>query len=470
MPTGGWTGRGETAEIAHLHNQTQEKDAVDEGSLSSLTILLILLVGNMLITLGHNALVNARKSELALRAEDGSRSAALALRLSQDAAPLLNGYQLSVIIVRFFAAGIAAVGLAPALARWLVGLGLVPLTALILAQVLVLLFGSGVMLTVGGQIPAAIGAANADRLAPLVARPMRVMIRVLAPLSLLLRAFSDGVIRLLGIEYQIQYVTEEEIKTLVDAGQEEGVIETEEKEMIYSIFQLTDTSVREVMVPRLDMVAIRLDTPLDDAVQIVLDAGHSRIPVYEYNIDHIRGLLYAKDLLKLWGSGANGDALANLLRDTYFVPEGKNAMDLLREMQAKRVHMAIVVDEYGGTAGLVTLEDLIEEIIGEVLDEYDVHEKAAYTQVNEDEYICNARLDLDDLNYLLDINLPTDESDTLGGYIFSQVGEVPVPGMIIDTEQVRLEVLTVDKRRIGQVRVTRLQEAVTADDSAGAEG
>ncbi len=200
-------------------------------------------------------------------------------------------------------------------------------------------------------------------------------------------------------------------------------------------------------------------------VKTLLAAGHSRIPVYEDNIDHIRGILYAKDLLKLWEKGGDGDALESLLRPAYFVPEGKAAMDLLQEMQQKRVHLAIIVDEYGGISGLVTLEDLIEEIIGEVRDEYDFNEKAAYTRVSDDEYICSARLDLDDLNYLLDISLPTDESDTLGGFIYSQVGEVPDPGVVIETDQVRLEVLSVDQRRIDQIRVTRLQSELAGDVS-----
>lgn len=437
---------------------------MDEGSIPTLTALLIMLLGNALLALGYHALINARKSDLAEMAAAGRRGAALALAVSADASPLVNAYQLSVMVLRFLSAGLAAIGLAPRLALALAGLGLDGLTALILAELVVLLFGAGVMLIVGGQIPATIGAARAERLAPYFARSMALLVRLLLPFSNLARALSDGVVRLLGIQAQVRYVTEEEIMTLVDAGQEEGVIEDEEKEMIYSIFQLDETSVREVMIPRPDMVALPLNTPLEEVIRTVLAAGHSRIPVYEDNIDHITGLLYAKDLLKLWGRGDNGDALVNLVRPAYFVPEGKSAMRLLQEMQQKRVHLAIVVDEYGGTAGLVTLEDLIEEIIGEVQDEYDQDEEAAYEQLSEHEYICNARLDLDDLNHLLEVNLPTDESDTLGGFILSRLGEVPEPGTVIETDEVRLTVLTVDQRRIGQVRVTRLLPAGELDE------
>ncbi|MBN2470587.1 MAG: HlyC/CorC family transporter [Anaerolineae bacterium] len=437
---------------------------MDEGSISSLTILVILLAANVLLALGYHALINARRSLLENQAADGRAGAALALRLSEEATQLVNTYQLSLIVIRFFSAGIAAIGLAPKFGQWLVGLGMGALLALVISELVVLLFGAIVMLVVGGQVPAAVGGAYANRLALALVRPMWLLVRVLSPVANVLRGISDGIVRLLGIQARVRNVTEEEIMTLVDAGQEEGVIEDEEKEMIYSIFQLGDTAVREVMVPRLDMVTLPLKTPLDEAVRTVIAAGHSRIPVYEDNIDHVRGLLYAKDLLKLWGKGGNGDALANLLRPTYFVPEGKNAMTLLQEMQQRRVHLAVVVDEYGGTAGLVTLEDLIEEIIGEVQDEYDLNEEAAYQQVNDNEYICNARLDLDDLNRLLDIALPTDENDTLGGYIFSKVGEVPEPGTVIETPEVRIVVLSVDRHRIGQVRVTRLDPVESGDE------
>ncbi len=439
---------------------------MDEGSISNLGVLLALLIANGILTIGHHALVNAQKSRLLALAEEGNRRAALALSLSLDATNLLTSHQLLADLLAFLAAGIAAIGVAPPFALGLAGLGLSGPAALALGEVIVLLLAAVLWLVLGQTIPAAIGKANADRLALLFAHPTRWLIGLLAPLSWAVRLTSEALGRLLGVEGQVRYVTEEEIKTLVDAGQEEGVIEDEEKEMIYSIFQFGDTSVREVMVPRLDMVALRIDTPLGEAVETVLAAGHSRIPVYEDNIDHVRGLLYAKDLLKLWGRGGNGDALRGLLREAYFVPEGKSALDLLREMQQKRVHMAIVVDEYGGTAGLVTLEDLIEEIIGEVQDEYDIGEVAAYQQVSEDEYICNARLDLDDLNYLLGVNLPTDEGDTLGGFIFSRVGEVPTPGTVIETDEVRLEVLSVEERRIGQVRVTRLRREPQLDEAA----
>jgi len=255
-------------------------------------------------------------------------------------------------------------------------------------------------------------------------------------------------------------VTEEEIMTLVDAGQEEGVIEAEEKAMIYSIFQFGETAAREVMVPRIDIVALEIDTPLDEALQVVIAAGHSRIPVYRDTIDNVQGILYAKDFLELWlpdsskgiEEAGRDRTLESLLRPAHFVPESKMLDDLLADLQQRKVHIAIVVDEYGGTAGLVTIEDILEEIVGEIQDEYD-SEEAAYQQVGEGEYIFNARIDLDDVNRLLGTNLPTEQGDTLGGLIYSQLGKVPAPGDVIKFDGYSIEVISVVRRRIQNVRV-----------------
>jgi CBS domain containing-hemolysin-like protein len=244
--------------------------------------------------------------------------------------------------------------------------------------------------------------------------------------------------------------------TLVDAGEEEGAIDEDEKEMIYSIFQLDETLAREIMVPRIDMVALEVGTPLVEARRLVIEAGHSRIPIYEGSLDHIKGLLYAKDLLTVWHGGAEELDFAAILRPALFVPESKRVSDLLRELQSAKVHMAVVVDEYGGTAGLVTIEDIVEEIVGEIIDEYDIGEEALLEQLGEDEFIFDARINLDDFNHLLDTKLSDELGDTLGGFIYGQLGKVPQPGERIETDCLLLEVLNVSDRRIGKVRVKRL--------------
>jgi putative hemolysin len=257
----------------------------------------------------------------------------------------------------------------------------------------------------------------------------------------------------------VNTITEEEIMTLVDAGHTGGTIEDEEKEMIYSVLQLDQTRVSEMMVPRIDVVAVEINQSLGHAAGLFIQSGYSRIPVYEDNIDHIRGLLYAKDLLEYWSDSEDraSKSVSDLMRSALFVPETKRADELLRELQARKVHLAMVIDEYGGTAGLVTIEDIIEEIIGEIRDEYDLNEEAVYEQHSELEFTCDAGIDLDDFNELLDVTLPTEDSDTLGGYVYTYLGRVPIIGDTIETEYLAMKVLSVEGRRIRKIHVTRKQ-------------
>jgi CBS domain containing-hemolysin-like protein len=226
-----------------------------------------------------------------------------------------------------------------------------------------------------------------------------------------------------------------------------------EEEMIYSVFALGDTLAREVMVPRIDIVALDVGSSLEQALDVVICAGHSRIPVYEGSIDNVVGVLYAKDLLKLWQDKQEAVALGEILRQAYFVPESKKVDGLLEDMQQRKVHIVIVVDEYGGTAGLVTIEDIVEEIVGEIQDEYDAEEPLV-EQTGDHEYVFSARVDLDDFNRLIGTEFPTEMGDTLGGFIYSQLGKVPVPGESVRFDGLVIEVLTVTGRRIRKVRVS----------------
>jgi CBS domain containing-hemolysin-like protein len=247
-------------------------------------------------------------------------------------------------------------------------------------------------------------------------------------------------------------VTEDELKTLVDAGQEEGVFEQGERKMIYSVFALGDTLAREIMVPRTDMLALEVQTPLPEAVDALLQAGHSRVPVYEESVDHTLGLLYAKDLLRAWRENQRPASIGELLRPAYFIPEAKKVDELLADMQSQRIHMAIVVDEYGGVAGLVTLEDIVEEVLGEIQDEYDQGEEAPYQEQADGSYLFLGRIDLEDFNEIMGANLSREEADTLGGYIYHHLGRVPGVGDEVKTGDIILKVEQVTGRRIRKVR------------------
>lgn len=418
------------------------------------TIGLVLLHG--LLAGMRAAFSSARRGRLRQMADEGVPRAALALRLAEESSRMLGTLDLGKAFLAALAAALAAITRVPPLARALAAGGIPSPWADGIALLVVIGGLSALILVAGRLAPEGIAAAHPERWAVRFAGLLRVLAAVLWPPVRLLvwvgnrLAAPFGSVPFTGTAL----VTEEEIRTLVDAGEEEGVIEEEEKEMIYSIFELGETMAREVMVPRIDIVAVDVQTPPEEVVRVIAKTGHSRIPVYEGTVDGIVGLVYAKDLLlHLQGDGPR-PSLREMLRPAYFVPETKKVDDLLREMQQRRIHMAIVVDEYGGTAGLVTVEDILEEIVGEIQDEYDA-EEPTFEQVGEGEYILDTRMNLDDVNDLLGADLPTETADTLGGLIYDTLGRVPVPGDHLRIGEWQVEVMTVSGRRIRKVRMAR---------------
>lgn len=434
-----------------------------DDSVTGLVVLGVFIALNAASKMAYVALINANRAALRDMAEDGNRRAEDALTLANDATRLLASQQLIDLLLRFAIALVTAVVLIPPLRDTLVDYDMSSTVADLLSYGGVLLIVAAFTLVFGEMLPANIALGHATKIALWSVGPINFLSRLLAPALRAMQWVSGRFAAPFVERRPVSLVTEEEIKMMVDAGSEGGAIENEEKEMIYSIFQFGDTLTREVMVPRIDVVALDINTPLQDALSVIVEAGHSRIPVYEESIDHIRGLLYAKDLLSVWHNGQLDRPISEMLRPAYFVPESKKAGDLLTDLQQRKIHLAIVVDEYGGTAGLVTLEDLIEEIVGEIRDEYDVNEQEVYQKIDDHEYIFDAGIDLDDLNRLLVVNLPTDEGDTLGGYVFSKLGKVPLIGEVIETEHLRIEVLDVDDRRIRKIRVTVEPEPAPAE-------
>lgn len=404
-----------------------------------------------LLAAARSAFSNVRLNRLRQREEVVNRRV---VRLAEDASQMLGTLFLGKALLAALTAAVAALTLVGPLADALGRTGLSQVWTHGVALILIVSCLACLLLVLGRLVPEAVAAAHPERWARRLAWLVYGLELALWPLVHFLVWLSNQLARPFGgmALGGTSLVTEEEIKTLVDVGEEEGVIEEGEKQMIYSIFDFGDTLAREVMVPRIDMLALEVNTPLQTALTAIIEAGHSRVPVYEKTVDHIVGVLYAKDLLAhLRGEGPEPQ-LRELLRPAYFVPETKKADDLLREMQQRRVHMAIVVDEYGGTAGLVTVEDILEEIVGEIQDEYDA-EEPIFEQVGEGEYILDARMDLDDVNSLLGTRLPTGLGDTLGGLIYSGLGKVPSPGEQLRVDSLLIEVLTVSGRRIRKVRV-----------------
>jgi CBS domain containing-hemolysin-like protein len=422
-----------------------------------------LVVINSLLAAARSSFVNARRARLEQLAEAGEGGARLALRVATDSAPLIATVRLAQTLCRFLAAGVVTFVFAPYLTVVLqLWTPLADQSARV-AVAAIAIFAGLLVVIFGELLPEALVLRDPElwaiRFAPLVAL-LEWLFKPFVRLSIWL----TGLIAVpLGGQVP-QIVTEEEIKTLVDAGEEGGVIEEEEKEMIYSIFQFADTLAREVMVPRIDILSLEVETPITEAVETVLAVGHSRIPVYAGVIDNVVGLLYAKDLLRIWHEGGTVPNLRDLLRPAYFVPEAITLDKLLADLQQRQIHMAIVVDEYGGTAGLVTLEDIVEEIVGEIRDEYDLAEELPYQKLNDDEYLFDGGIDIDDVNDLLESQIPNDDADTLGGYIYGRLGRVPSPGDQVTDDGLVLEVQSVSGRRIRKVRVRRVPPAEPKGD------
>ncbi len=290
---------------------------------------------------------------------------------------------------------------------------------------------------------------------------IKLAYQISRPLLSLFFLFSGN---LEDVKKKLDQVSEEDLKSLVDESHKNGLLEKEEQKMIHSVFRLDDTLAREIMVPRIDMLAIDAQVPFSDAINHFVQSGFSRIPVYEDNVDNILGLLYAKDLLEICSSGRYQGSIAGLVREAYFVPESKIINELLADMQKKRIHLALVVDEYGGIAGLVSLEDIIEEIIGEIQDEYDV-EEGLFLAVGPEEYIFQGKMDIDDLNLILDCSLPNSEADTLAGLVYCHLGHVPNRGEVLYINDLLIKVEQVEEQRIIKVRVKKLSNSLSAEET-----
>ncbi len=290
----------------------------------------------------------------------------------------------------------------------------------------------------------------------LLARPMVLLTWLLWPLISLIGLITNPLIRMLSGQpaHKLPLVTEEELLLMVNVGEEEGLIEPDERQMIEGIFSFGETVVSEVMIPRVDIIALECNATVDVALDVAIAHGHSRIPVYEENIDQVIGVLYVKDLLPSLRAGKHDLPLRGLLRPPYFVPETMKVDALFKDLQARKVHLAIAVDEYGGTAGLVTIEDLLEEIVGEIQDEYDADEPSIQV-VGEGELIADARIPIDDINDHTGLELHSEESDRIGGLIYERLGRVPLVGDTVElAEGVNVTVLSIEGLRPRQLRIT----------------
>lgn len=435
-----------------------------------LAVIAILLLINSIFVAAEIALVTVRRSRLQQLSEEGDERARRVLRLVGQPGRFLAVIQLGITFIGFLAAAYAGANIARGLASWLAEVPALRGSADVIALLVVTLAVSLAAIVFGELVPKTLALAHAERYALALSRPVDLLGRLLAPVVWLLTALTHAITRILGVrEIAAERITSEELRILVERGGEQGTIEAEEKQMIGAVLELGQQHVHEVMVPRIDIVALPEDASLGDIVTTIVREGHSRIPVYESSVDNIVGILYAKDLLPYLVGEDEPPPIRKLLRTPLFVPESMLVDDLLHSFQGRKVHIAVVLDEYGGTAGLVTIEDLIEEIVGEIQDEYD-EEEPLIVSLSDEEVRVDGRAPVDDLLDHFEVTLTgedRDQYDTVGGLIYHRVGGVPRVGDVVDVDGLRLTVESTDRRRVRKVLVLRRQEEPEAE-GAGA--
>ena len=422
-----------------------------------IVVLLTLLEG--FFVAAEIALVSVRRSRVEQLAEEGNAGARRVRRLQEDPGRFLAVSQLGLTVIGFFASAFAAVNLATALTKVLEDAGLEHGTADGLALIVVTVVLALFTIIFAELVPKRLALSSPERFALALSIPIEFFARILGPVIALLTGTTRAIAGLFGANVTNEaQISAEELRLIVERGGEQGVLEAEEEQMINAVIELGERRLHEVMVPRIAITGLPASATLEEAIDKVVDEGHSRIPIYEESVDEVVGILYAKDLLPfLKATSGPRPALRTLLRPPVFVPESMTIDDLLHEFQRRKVHIAIVLDEYGGTAGLVTIEDLLEEIVGEIQDEYDTEEPMV-VRLSESEARVDGRADIDDLVELFDIDLgleDDDEYDTVGGLIYHRIGGVPSPGDQVDVDGLHLTVESTDGRRVGKVLVVR---------------
>jgi putative hemolysin len=406
--------------------------------------------------------------------DEGSRAARRVQGLLDNPGRFLAVSQLGLTLLGFFASAYAAVSLADGLAGILVRVDALRDGAHAISLVVVTIVIALFTIVFAELVPKTLALAHTERFALALSQPIEVIAHVLGPVISLLTGLTRAVAGALGARVSADaQISAEELKLIVERGGEQGVLEAEEEQMINAVIELGERRVHEVMVPRIDIVGLEVGGTFEEAVQRIIAEGHSRLPVWEQSVDQVVGILYAKDLLRfLKEASADPPPIRALLRTPLFVPESITIDDLLRQLQRRKVHLAIVLDEYGGTAGLVTIEDLLEEIVGEIQDEYDVEEPMV-VRLDDDRARIDGRASVDELGELwddLDIDAlleDREEYDTLGGLLFHRIGGVPKPGDQVRVGALTLTVETTDGRRAGKVLALRERPASGVDPEAG---
>ena len=420
-------------------------------------VLALLILTSGLFSAAEFALVRVRRSRIEQLIDEGNRGAVRVHRVTSQPGRFLAVIQIGVTFLSVLAGSFAGANLIDPLAGALAGIDSLKAYAGTIALVVITILVSFATIVLGELVPKSIALAYSERLAIFFAGPIEVLARIFRPIVWLLTGLTRAVTILLRVpEAETDRLTAQELMILVERGGEQGAIEAEEQQMIGAVLELGEQRVHEVMVPRIDIQALPVTATLDEIVALIVNEGHSRVPMYDETIDNVVGILYAKDLIPHFQRGKM-PAIRSILRTPLFVPESISVDDLLHNFQRRRVHIAIVLDEYGGTAGLVTIEDLIEEIVGEIQDEYDI-EEPMIEALSDNEARVDGRMSVDDLADHFGVELDgadREQYDTVGGLVYHEIGGVPIPGDKVEVNDLTLTVESTEGRRVGKVMVVR---------------
>lgn len=449
-------------------------DSDPAGIILKIVLLFVLILLNAFFAMSEIAIISLNDNKMEKMAEEGDKKAKQVLKLTENSSNFLSTIQIGVTLAGFLTSAAASQSFAVMLAEKIASTSVVnyiPVGVInAVSTVLITVIMSYFSLVLGELAPKKIAMQKPEKVSFAVVPVLLFVNKITKPFVKLLSASTNAVVRIFGIDPNAdeEVVTEEEIRMMVDVGQEKGVIEDVQKEMINNIFEFDDMDVGDIMTHRTDMDCVDAEDPLCEISKMAIECGHSRIPVFEDDQDNIIGIIYVKDLLKYVGSSLpKSKSIKDFMREAYYVPETKHCSELLSEMIEKHIQMAVVVDEYGGTAGIVTFEDVIESIVGNVQDEYD-NEDEEISQINETTFTVDGITDIDEVEEKLNIKFPEGDYDTLGGFIISRLGYLPKESDekdeddkqdVVEYENIRFTVLNVEERRIGKVKVEILPKS-----------
>lgn len=425
-------------------------------------ILVMLISLNAFFATSEMALISLNDNKIRFMAGEGNKKAKKIVRLLNEPSKFLATIQIGITLAGFLASAFASQSFADRLVVLLQAAGVQVSSGILkpISVTVITILLSYFTLVFGELVPKRIAMQKSEQISMFVVGPLNILAFMTSPFVKLLTASTNFFIRISGGNPNAdqEKVTEEEIRMMIDVGEENGTIHETEKEIINNVFEFDDKIASEIMTHRTEIAAISIDTQLDDIVNLINIEKYTRIPVYEDSIDNIIGILHVKDLIQfLHKKNTDQFDVKNLIRIPYFVPESKRLNDLLKELQVNKTHMVVVIDEYGGTAGIITVEDLLEEIVGNLFDEYD-EEEIEYEKIDDATYIFDGAISLEIVEKLIDVDLPVDEYETLSGYIIGQLGKIPKEGErpVVELDNLVFKVEKIEEKRISRVKICRI--------------